>query len=91
MFKCVSPQVTCAWCGCVLGDWQYGDQVLALDTQLYSLSLDIDVFLAYLFFSYDLSNEVGAVVESNLMILGFSFTSNLQRQSSTPCGAISKN
>ena len=23
----VSSQVTCAWCGCVLGDWQYGDQV----------------------------------------------------------------
>ena len=22
-----SSQVTCAWCGCVLGDWQYGDQV----------------------------------------------------------------
>ena len=29
--KFISPQVTCAWCGCVLGDWQYGDQVLALD------------------------------------------------------------
>ena len=51
MFKCVSPQVTCAWCGCVLGDWQYGDQVLALDTQLYSLSLDIYAFFSYLFFS----------------------------------------
>ena len=23
----VSSQLTCAWCGCVLGDWQYGDQV----------------------------------------------------------------
>jgi len=22
-------EVTCAWCGCVLGDWQYGDQVMA--------------------------------------------------------------
>jgi len=22
-------EVTCSWCGCVLGDWQYGDQVMA--------------------------------------------------------------
>merc|ERR1719341_176366 len=22
-------EVTCAWCGCILGDWQYGDQVMA--------------------------------------------------------------
>jgi len=22
-------QVTCTWCACVLGDWQYGDQVMA--------------------------------------------------------------
>ena len=49
MFKRVSPQVTCAWCGCVLGDWQYGDQVHAQDTQLeYSLSLDIDAIFAYM-------------------------------------------
>ena len=81
MFKCVSPQVTCAWCGCVLGDWQYGDQVLALDTQLYSLSLDIDAFLAYLFFSTIYSMSGGQwwnrISWFSVLILQAIFKSNL--------------